>query len=265
METDTKEIHRKYWNDEKNTVDYEKNNFSIFEDPKARKFILERLDKVLHDPSFIVSDLGCGPGHILPYLSGKCKEVIKIDYAENMLKEAHRRNKNLKNITYSWGDMRNMKKWYDSFDVAISTNSILPGSITEAEQMTAEIYKSLKEDGIFFAVMPSIETSNYLARLRFDRMRQEGLSEKEAIEKIKGKYEKENKFDGLFGFMKDGEDSPVQKYFYRDEIEYLFKKIGLKIKTIEKLCYGWEHCKKHNYDYFPGEAEIYDWLVIAEK
>lgn len=65
--------------------------------------------------------------------------------------------------------------------------------------------------------------------------------------------------------MKDGEGSPVQKYFYRDEIKYLFKKTGLKIKTIEKLCYSWEHCRKHNYDYFPGEAELYDWLVVAKK
>lgn len=249
---------REYWNKEANTRHYEKNNFSIFSDPQAKKFILERLDNVLYDRGFIVADLGCGPGHILPYLSGKCKEVIKIDYAENMLKEAQRRNQNLTNITYSQGDMREMNKWYGKFDVAIATNSILPGSITEADQMMSEIHKSLKEGGAFVAVMPSIETSNYLARLKFDRYISQGISEKESIEKLRKEYEEERKFDGLLGFMRDGPDNLVQKYFYRDELDLMLKKTGFKNKRIEKLCYSWEHCKENNYDYFPGEAEIYD-------
>lgn len=265
MEIDTVTEQNEYWNKEENTVNYEKNNFSIFDDKKAKKYILLRLDKILRNPDFIVGDLGCGPGHILPFISERCKEVIKIDYAANMLKEAERRNSQLTNVIYQHGDMRNLERWYGKFDVVAATNSILPGSISEADKMVGEIYMSLKNGGEFVAVMASIETSNYLARLKFERYRNEGLSETAAIKKIKGEYQKDRKFDGILGFMRDGPDNLVQKYFYRDEIKLIFKKIGFRIKSIGKLCYSWKHCKMYNYDYFPGTDEIYDWLVIAKK
>ena len=179
--TENKEIERNYWNKKENTEGYEENNFSIFNDKGAKKLIIERLDKILCNPRFIIGDLGCGPGHILPYLSDKCHWVFKIDYAEKMLKEAYRRNSSLTNIKYLHGDLRNMSNWYEKFDVAIATNSILPESITEADEMVIEIFKSLKKGGVFVGVMPSIETVNYLARLRFNREINKGLSEKEPI------------------------------------------------------------------------------------
>ena len=182
-----------------------------------------------------------------------------------MLEEAHRRNKQLTNIKYLHGDLRDMSNWHKQFDVAIATNSILPESIIEADKMVVEIFKSLKKGGVFVGVMPSIETSNYLARLRFDREIKKGLSEKEAIEKIKIKLEQVNNFDGIFGFMKDGPDNLLQKYFYRDEIEYMFKKAGFKINLIEKLVYSWKHCEKYGFDYFPKEKGIYDWFIIATR
>jgi len=183
--------HRKYWNDERNTSGYEENNFSIFDDEIAKTFILKRLDRILHSPDFVVADLGCGPGHILKYLSGKCKEVVKIDFAENMLREAQRRNRDLANIVYRWGDMRNLGEWHGKFDIVIATNSILAGSITESEEMTLEIYKSLRSGGVLVAVMPSVEACNYLARLKFDRCRSQGMSETETIEMIREEFEHE--------------------------------------------------------------------------
>ncbi|MFZ3077498.1 MAG: methyltransferase domain-containing protein [Candidatus Aenigmatarchaeota archaeon] len=265
MKIDTVTKQNEYWNNEANTVEYEKNNFSIFDDEKAKKKIIFHLDKVIIDPAFIVGDLGCGPGHILPYLSKMCKEVIKIDYAANMLKEAQRRNSHLRNITYRRGDMRNLGRWHGNFDVVVATNSILPGSISEADRMIAEIHKSLKDGGVFVAVMALIETSNYLARLKFERLISEGISEIAAIRRIRKEYQEEKKFDGIFGFMRDGSNNLVQKYFYRDELKLMLKKAGFRALSIGKLRYGWEHCRKYNYDYFPGADEIYDWLVIAKK
>ena len=265
MVIDTVNKQNEYWNKKENTENYEKNNFSIFDDEKAKRHILLRLDKILLDPNFIIGDLGCGPGHILPYLSKKCKEVVKIDYAVNMLREAQKRNSQLMNIIYRHGDMRKLNKWYGAFDVVVATNSILPGSISEADKMIVEIYKSLKNGGKFVAVMASIETSNYLARLKFERLIGEGLSEVAAIKKISKEYREEKKFDGVFGFMRDGPDNLIQKYFYRDELKLMFKKAGFKIVSIGKVRYSWGHCQKYNYDYFPGYDEIYDWIVVAEK
>ena len=262
---DTLTEQREYWNKKENTEGYEKNNFSIFSDTKARRHILSRLDRILQNPEIIIGDLGCGPGHILPYLSKRCKEVVKIDYAENMLREAEKRNSHLTNITYRVGDMRKLDEWCGKFDVVVATNSILPGSITEADMMIKEIYRSLKDGGEFVAVMASIETSNYLARLQFERLIGEGLSETEAIEKIRKEYGDVKKFDGLFGFMRDGPDNLVQKYFYRDEILFMMRKAGFRVKSIGKVRYSWKHCRKYGYGYFPDQDEIYDWLVMAIK
>lgn len=265
MNPNTIDEHRDYWNSAKNTVEYEQNNFSIFDDPKAKPFLLNCMDTVLRNPDSTIADLGCGPGHILQYLSQKCREVVKIDYAENMLREAQKRNPQLTNITYRVGDLRNLGVWHGMFDTIIATNCILPGSVTEAENITREIFKSLKHGGSLVAVMPSMETCIYLARLKLRQLMNTGFSEENAMKKIRTEFEQKKKFDGLFGFMRDDEHNLVQKYFYADEIEFMLKNAGFTIKTIEKVRYTWEHCKKYGYGYFPNEPEIYDWYVLAEK
>lgn len=253
-----------YWNRKENCAGYEENNFSIFTDKMAREYVFDLLDEILCDLNYVIGDLGCGPEHILPYLSPLCKKIIKIDYARNMLKEAQERNPKLTNIVYEWDDLRDLSRWYNKFDIAIATNSILPHSIVEADQMVKEIFKSLKKNGTFVAVMPSIETSNWLARLQFDSYIKEGFPEAAAIKKIHLEFQKKA-FDGVLGFMRDGPDNMVQKYFYQDELRYIFKKSGFEILSLEKLCYSWEHCRKYDFGYFPEEENIYDWLIIARK
>lgn len=264
MITGNKEIERAYWNQGKNNEQYEENNFTVWTDRMAREKIIGHLDKILCDSTYIVADLGCGPGHILPYLSPLCGTVMKIDYAEEMLKVAESRNTDLTNIVYKHDDMRDLQRWYDTFDIAIATNSILPNSIDDADQMVIEIFKSLKEGGVCVAVMPSIETSNWLARLQYKSHREDGFSEEDAKRKIYLEFKKKA-FDGLFGFMRDGPENLVQKYFYHDDIEDMFDEAGFRILSMEKLRYSWDHSNKYGYGYFPGKKEIYDWLVIAEK
>ncbi len=265
MNQNTIDSHRNYWNSTENTERYELNNFSIFDDPKAKAFLLRRMDIVLYDRDSVIADLGCGPGHILPYLSQKAREVIVIDYAENMLCEAQKRNPTLTNITYRVGDLRNLVPWYGTFDTIIATNCILPCSVTEAETITQEIFKSLKCGGALIAVMPSMETCIYLARLKLKQFMRAGVVEESAMEKIRKEFEQKKKFDGLFGFMRDDEHNLLQKYFYADEIELMLGNAGFTIKTIEKVRYTWEHCRKYGYGYFPNVPEIYDWYVLAEK
>lgn len=49
------------------------------------------------------------------------------------------------------------------------------------------------------------------------------------------------------------------------EKDQVLKKAGFEILKKEKVTYPWELCKKYNYDYFPGEKEIWDWFVVAKK
>jgi len=57
----------------------------------------------------------------------------------------------------------------------------------------------------------------------------------------------------------------IQRFIHNDEIDHMFKKVGLKINKKEKLKYPWNLTKKFDYGYFPNEDEIWDWFVVAEK
>ena len=57
----------------------------------------------------------------------------------------------------------------------------------------------------------------------------------------------------------------IQRFIHEDEIDHMFKKVGLKIDKKKKLNYPWNLTKKKNYGYFPGEDEIWDWFVVAKK
>lgn len=57
----------------------------------------------------------------------------------------------------------------------------------------------------------------------------------------------------------------IQRFFNDNDIKPLFEKFGLNIIEYEKLYYPWDLAEKFGYGYFPGEEEIWDWFIVAEK
>lgn len=57
----------------------------------------------------------------------------------------------------------------------------------------------------------------------------------------------------------------IQRFFHDNDIKPLFEKFGLNIIEYKKLYYPWDLAEKFGYGYFPGEEEIWDWFIVAEK
>ena len=260
MTTLKDDVNRAYWDEMGDS-----GNFDPFGDKGCEELFtdyLSGLDSDLH-----VAELGCGTGKFLDFLSGKFRDVTAIDFSGRMLKEASERNVNSLNISYHQDDMRDLRSHYNAFDLVV-TNSVLPSTIKEGDQILGEIYKSLKDGGHLVTLLPSADTCIYLAILTLRDHLDKGLSEEEAVEKINYEFSgrrSANRYAFLW-FLEKGPESKIkERYFYGDEIPLVMKDIGFEIQRLEKYHYSWEHTKKHNYGYFPGKPGIYDYFVVATK
>lgn len=150
-----------------------------------------------------------------------------------------------------------------TFDIALSISSILPSSMDNVDIIIAEIFRILKQDGLFIGVLPAFDTVIYLYFLQYEALRKNGVTHKKATEAIEEEMKRHN-FHPL-GFYSNYPEFPSQKYFYPTEIQYLFSKTGFVKIYLEKLEYSWEYCRDHFYGYFPDAPKIWDWFVVAHK
>ena len=225
----------------------------LFEDLEAVK---SKRKKVL--------DLGCGVGELISLLSKRFGKVVGIDYSKKMIETAIAHNQGLKNVEYVLGDMNDvklMKQLHNSFDVVVSSNSILGPDIKHIHKILKDVRKVLKKKGKFFAILPATEIFLYEAMLIINREVSKGKSEetarKKAVELIR-----ENEHDFILGKTNfDG----WQKTFYEFEILFLFKKAGFKNIKMGKVLYSWKEFKNAGQAYFPGQDLPWDWYVSCEK
>ncbi len=254
------DINQAYWDEMGDS-----GNFDPFCDEGCEKLFTDYLSGL--DSNLSVAELGCGTGKFLGFLSEKFRDVTAIDFSKRMLEEAAKRNSHLLNTSYHQDDMRDLRSHYNAFDVVV-TNSVLPSTIKEGDQILGEIYKSLKDGGHLVALLPSADTCIYLAILTLRDYLDKGLSEEEAVEKINNEFSgrrSANRYAFLW-FLEKGPESKIkERYFFGDEIPLVMEDLGFEIQRLEKYHYSWEHTKKHNYGYFPGKPGIYDYFVVATK
>jgi len=99
-----------------------------------------------------VLDLACGTGNMSIRFAGDYKKVLGIDISGEMLKIAGQKanNKRKENIKFIQSDLRNFNL-SDRVDLAFSVfdslNYIL--SLSDLKSVFKNVYKSLKDDGIF--------------------------------------------------------------------------------------------------------------------
>lgn len=246
-----------FWN---NVQNWDKEVFNVFLSGAATP-ILNRLSRESRKSSVI--DLGTGVGHFLPFLSKHFDLVYALDYAPNLLKKAQEENKVYKNIRYICGDMCSLPLTFSTFDIAISIGSILPSSIDDPDLIVLEIFRILKQNGLFVGMLPAFDTVIYLYLLQYQALRKNGVAHEKALGIVEEEMRQHNFHP--FGFYSDYPEFPPQKYFYPTEIQLMFLKAGFVDIALEKLEYPWEYCRDHFYGYFPDAPKIWDWFVTARK
>ncbi len=230
-----------------------KNYFEELSSPFS-KGMNSKLAKAIGKGSSVI-DLGTGIGNLLNFLSQNFKQVLAVDFSEEMLKIAKKNNK-AKNIIFKKEDITNVKV-NKEFDVTVAINSILMPSIIKSEKAMKEAYRLTKKGGKFVGVFPSLNSDIYRASLTFDREYEETKDEEQAIKNTKIIMAHKN-YDFLSGFY---DNDGKQKHWFKVDLLYRLKKVGFKNIKIEKLHYAWEDSPES----FEGEEELWDWMVVAEK
>jgi len=234
--------------------DYHSMTISPFH-PKAKNPIFRDIQAL--SPK-IVGDIGTGRGDLLPFLSKVAKKVYAIDFSAKMLKIA--KDKAANNIYFRRYDMRKLAKLGLKLDLAVAANSILHPATKDVRKTFEQISVSLKRNGVFIGIFPSMESVLYSFNLVFER-ESEKYDDEYAMKKTKAIVERD-KYSIIDGIYDD--DGDRQKFYYKYELRQRLKDAGFKSVRFKKVIYPWGEASG-DYEQFPGRQEMWDWYVIASK
>ncbi|PJZ65921.1 hypothetical protein CH371_10335 [Leptospira wolffii] len=122
-----------------------------------RNKILDRLPEF----SGRISDLGCGPGGLIPYLLTKSKEVLGIDSSEEMLKEARNSFLNNPQVSFLEADLDALPNSLRNSSDAVVASMVLHHLSNPAKVMR-EINAILRDNGTFIIVDLKKHTQEFM-------------------------------------------------------------------------------------------------------
>lgn len=162
-----------------------------------------------------VLDLGCGVGRNGIFLAKTGFDVVCIDISESALGIANAwvHKEGLTNVKLARGTMTNLPFDNICFDAVISISVIHHAVKKDVEQIIAEVYRTLKKNGVFFVNVASVEDPRY----------GEGEEVEENTFRILEAFE-EKRFEELHHFFTKQETSEMFACFNKLEVELLSEK-----------------------------------------
>jgi len=219
----------------------------------GRNPVVDRL--LATDPSLAVADFGCGPGNLIPHVSGHLERLAGVDRSAPALAIAAEvaRAHGVAFESYP-GDILTIVL-PRRFDVVVSVNAVLPPCRDDVVPLLTAMRGALEPDGRLLAILPSYDTTRYLRRLIGER---DGEAAAQAWDESKKADDRE------LLFADDG--GTAQAYHSPASMARELPKAGLRIVGEPvKVHYPWELAQRFGYGYFPdGREEIWDWYVEAQ-
>lgn len=105
-------------------------------------------------------EIGTTTGEMLLNLSLNCNEGVGIDYSTMMIEEAKKKNAP-SNITFKVDDATNLSFPNESFDLIFTISTLQV--VTPLEDVLSEIFRVLKPEGIFIAIVPIVNKNWFKA------------------------------------------------------------------------------------------------------
>jgi SAM-dependent methyltransferase len=234
----TKPIHKQaeHWNRQEARYD------EIFLDPYGPDVVNPLWEELASIPAAerkTAADLGCGTGTLLPYLAERFQSVIALDFAPDMLRRARSRLEiaALDRVTFLERAMHELDDLAGAIDVAVAVNSLVMPDVRLIDRTLCSIRKSLRPDGLFMGVVPSIDAIYYHMMLLIDHSLDQGFPLVEA-EKLAALHVERRQYDFAFGrFQFEG---LRQKFWQPFEVEYRLKKAGFSAPILKKVLYPWD-------------------------
>jgi 2-polyprenyl-3-methyl-5-hydroxy-6-metoxy-1,4-benzoquinol methylase len=136
---------RKFWDKQAKGYDYSERQF----EPVFKEIILQTKSYLTTDDN--VLDFGCATGTKTIELANSVKHIHGLDISTEMINEANKKiiERDLKNISFSQGDILDGKFGKETFDKIISFGVI--HLLDDSEKTISRIHELLKPNGLFIS------------------------------------------------------------------------------------------------------------------
>lgn len=187
-----------------------------------------------------VADLGCGVGPLLSELVGRLGfgKVIALDFAPAMVAAARKRlGRKASRVTFLVRPMHELDDLAGSIDVAVAVNSVVMPDVRQIDRALRAVRASLRPEGVFLGVVPSIDAIHYHTMLLMDHALDRGVSPDEA-ERSAAFHAEHHFYDFAFGrFAFQG---LRQKFWQPFELRHRLARAGFRSVTLGQLLYPWD-------------------------
>jgi SAM-dependent methyltransferase len=222
--------------------------------------ILRALAKLPNKGALVAADFGCGTGVFLPYLSKQFRQVMAVDFAAGMLREAETRCQERENVSFHPLAFDALKRLPCKADVGVTINSLVDADVTVLDRALKAMRLSLAASGRLYGIVPSLEGLHYHIMLLIDLGVERGMSLPNAYQFAKEKAELQG-YDfntATFTF-----DKIKQHLWLRDEVAYRLRKAGFRRFQIRKAHLPWHQFAEGRT--FAKYPKSWDWAFAALK
>ena len=231
----------------------------------CRNKLLNRLwEKGVHLKSLRIGDFGCGPGNLIPHLSGLVNHLTLLDYSPKSLTKACDMAAGYgMNITPIETDLRTYVS-KTSFDLILSVNALQPPKRSDVVSILKNMRDSLAPGGEIFLNIPSFEALSHLIQyFVMDRANLYGI---EKARKIGKEFEERTGYDPITCSSFFPHIQARQCLHSRETLEHEISLAGLKFKSpLQKVAYPRSVVKQRWDIDYPEMEEYWNWFCVLEK
>ncbi|MDX6766339.1 MAG: class I SAM-dependent methyltransferase [Candidatus Methylacidiphilales bacterium] len=248
---------RRYWEEKGRAYDAE--IFDVY--AEDRKGVVAAAIRRTLRKSDRAADLGCGTGKALPLLAPRALSVEAVDLSESCLRKARHFADAWKNITFRRADLAR-ERVSGRLDFVLNVNVLIMPDAGVRQAILRHIAVRLKRGGRLLLVVPSLESSLWVARRLYDWELKDGRTPAQArrgVQRLLGDRFRVGLADGLVPI-----DGVPTKHFLAPELSSVLAAVGLELRGLEKVEYAW----RTEFEDPPSWMRApypWDWLVRAVR
>ena len=221
--------------------------------------LLEELNKVASKRK-TVTDLGCGPGILIPELIKRFKSVCAVDFSKKLLALAVDRYPNEK-ISYLQADLTQSIEPACPSDVTVCSSVLILSSRKKRRRVMESIVRFTRKGGTVIVTVPALESCIHvyqtLIRLRKELGGDNGVSRSEARRQFVA--EVPSVLDGNVSIR-----GVPTKHWMQDEITQHITDAGLTVERVRRVEFHWESEIDSPPEWLDAPFP-WDWLIVARR